>query len=108
LPPQAAIPALMSGQIIAGAHPAQAAALQAAALLCMTACTALAAAAAVAAAMVSVVDGSHRVRPERLHARGAAGAGVAGWGRAQLLRVRRACSILSCSCSASRSRSSGL
>ena len=93
----------MSGQIIAGAHPAQAAAL-----LCMTACTALAAAAAVAAAMVSVVDGSHRVRPERLHARGAAGAGVAGWGRAQLLRVRRACSILSCSCSASRSRSSGL
>jgi hypothetical protein len=93
VPLQAAIPALMSGQIIAGAHPGQAAALQAAALLCMAACTALAAAAAVAAAVVSVVDGMHRVRPERLHTRGAAAAGAAGWGRAQLLRVRmRACS----------------
>lgn len=86
--PQAAIPALMSGQIMAGAAAGQAAALQAVVLFCTAACAGLAAAAAVLAAAFTVVDGAHRVRLERLHVRGAASGGVASWVQAQLLRVR--------------------
>ena len=85
---QAAIPVLMSGELMAGAPPLQAAALQAAALFCTAACTGLAAAGAVLGATASVVDGAHRLRLDRLRARSAGGAGVGAWLQAQLLRVR--------------------
>ncbi|KAK9838307.1 hypothetical protein WJX81_003416 [Elliptochloris bilobata] len=85
----AAIPALMSGEIMAGASAGEAAALQATALFCTAACTGLAAAAAVLAAAMTVVDGSHRLRLDRLHARSASGAGMGAWVQAQLLRSLR-------------------
>ena len=85
---QAAIPVLMSGEVMAGAPPMQAAALQAAALFCTAACAGLAAAGAVLAATLTVVDGAHRLRLDRLRARSASGAGVGAWLQAQLLRAR--------------------
>ena len=72
----------MTGEILAGSDPAQAARYQIVIMFLLAATTALSAVGMVFAAVLSVVDSEDRLRPERLHP--AASSGAFAWLGAQL------------------------
>lgn len=73
----------MTGQILGGSDPAVASRYQIVIFFLVTTSTALSAFATIYAAVLSVCDAHHRLRPDRLRPRQAAGAGAMGWLAAQ-------------------------
>ncbi|KAK9818197.1 hypothetical protein WJX72_008661 [[Myrmecia] bisecta] len=80
------IPGMMTGQILGGTSPSQAARYQMVIIFLITASGALSSVAAIFAALLSTVDRSHRVRTERLIPRRDRTAGVAAWLQAQAIK----------------------
>lgn len=80
---------MMTGQMLAGADPVQAAYYQMAVLYLIGTTTALGSIATVIMAVVTVVDADHRLRGDRLHLRNRA-AGIEVWAMAQTMKVGKA------------------